>query len=193
MGSQKPLSYKTPNMRRAEKNTATAAKLKAAGYEVHTDKRYPNNAYWAIEAEANHLPHEIETVKILAENGISTTLRKEGSVFVNGGALPTFDGVSHSMSFEIRQTVAGSSKNLASKIAEAIAHSRKSSKITNYIIQADVAVSYTKNPRVHEATVVAGIDSHAKRAPHNQGRPRFLLQVDGGARKVYIYKIEGGR
>lgn len=193
MGSQKPLEYKTPNMRRVERNLKDSEALRKNGYDVHTSDAYPNNAYYAIEQGSVHLPHEEDTVAILAENGISTTLLKEGTVIIDGNTMPSFDGAGHGLSFEIRETEDGKSVRLGTKVADAISHSKKSHDTVNYVIQADVAVSYTKNPYVHETQVLAGIDGHSKRKPEKKGNPKFLLQVDGIKRKVYFYKINGSK
>lgn len=190
MGSQKPLSYNTPNSRRNARNISEADNLRKLGYSVFSSKDHPNGAYYALEKGSEHHPHEIDTVKILAENGISTVMNKEGVIKVGGNQLPSFDGKGHGMTFEIRQTREDVSKNLSSKVADAIQHSKKSSKVTDYVIQADVAVSYTKNKRVSERHVKEGIESSRKRK--NAATPKYLLQVDGINRKVYFYKINGG-
>lgn len=193
MGSQKPLSYSTPNMRRSERYLKESESLKQNGYDVHTSKKYPNNAYYAIEKGADHYPHELDVVKILAENGFPAMLKKEGTVMFDGNQMPSVDGISSigKLTFEIRQTQESVEKKLVTKVADAISHSKKTSKSVNsYVVQADVAVSYTKNRKVHESVVKDGIISHNSREESKRGNPKFLLQVDGNNRKVYLYKIK---
>lgn len=94
MGSQKPLSYSTPNMRRSERYLKESESLKHNGYDVYTSEKYPNNAYYAIEKGSDHYPHELDVVKILAENGFPAMLKKEGTVEIDGKIMPSADGTS---------------------------------------------------------------------------------------------------
>lgn len=189
MGSQKPLSRKAPTQYRSSRNLKEAEDLRGRGYDIRTSPDYPNNSYYAIEEGVTPHPHEKLVASILAESGFSNILTKEGTVVINGATMPSFDGKIRGLTYEVRETQPHVEKKLASKVADAIQHSRKRSKVVpDYDIQADFAVSVTTNPRVREEHILDGINFHKTRK--FQASPKALLQVDGINKKIYVYKVK---
>lgn len=112
----------------------------------------------------------------------------EGNIKIGSNTLPSFDLTHGGVTGEIRQTEEYVKGHYVKKVSAAIGHSLKESKVADYVIQASVAVHYTKNVNIHEREVLEGIKAQMSRK--KAASPKYLLQIDAINRKVYAYKIK---
>lgn len=192
MGSQKPLEYKTPNMRRAERNLKDSEALRKNGYDVFTADAYPNNAYYAIEKGSSHKKHERDVCEIAAENGLSCTLDKEGTVKVRLKDGRTYiakslDGTIEKFTQEI---MALNGKPDVGKVVEAIEHSFKENKLGKK--QATIAISITPVGSSYTTKdILSGVAEFKRKVANGEtaARPRAYLHIDTKTRKIYVNKL----
>lgn len=193
MGSQKPLSYSTPNMRRSARNLAEAEALRKLGYEVYTSDEYPNDAFYAIEKGSKHYEHEKIVCEIAAENGLNMTLEKDGTVKVrlkNGTTLraKSLDGTIEKFTQEIAAL-----KGIpdVSKVSEAIEHSLKKNAVSEK--QADVAITITPaGSKYKTSDILAGVEEYKRklRTGETKAKPMVHIHMDAQTRKIYVNKLK---
>ena len=192
MGSQKPLSYSTPNMRRSERNVKEAENLRNSGFSVYTSPEYPNNAYYAIERGSRHFSHEEEVCKIAAENGLSAVLDKEGTVKLRTKVGNTIRAVSLDGKIEnfTHEIMALNGKPNARKVADGIAHTYKKNVISQ--VQADIAITITPlNSTYKTSDILNGVKEFKRRANAGEAlaKPLINLHIDERTRKIYVNKL----
>jgi hypothetical protein len=178
--------------KRIERNNKDAEKYERMGYKVIRGL-HPNGAFFADAG--NHPAHEVEVGKIMAENGLSTTLDKEGTVikFPDGRKykLPSPDGRLQGHTHEIYSLNGEPSERT---VAEAIKHSHKTFKPDDRrSVQAEIAISVApKGSGYKPRHISAGVKEYKRqvRSGETASKPRVYLHVDMATRSVYYWSIK---
>lgn len=181
--------------RRKEKNEADADALEKQGYKV-SKNLHPNGAYAAIWGE--HKEHEISVVNILAENGLASTLDKEGNLQIRLKSgqvvtLPSGDGHIEDFTMEI---AALTGKPSAGKVADGIIHSYKAfHPMPSKSIQSEVAITITPKEggeRFSRFDIDNGVREFRRRAREGEtpAKPKAYLHIDEKLRKVWYRNVK---
>lgn len=203
MGSQKPISRKTPSESITRENVSASKELSNKGYEVHTDASYPNGAFYAIEPEYNKkgevIPRpeqEIDFVKSMAKQGFSSVLQAV-RYDDKGNRMPSLEGffINHSesalpfegKSFELR--TASDNNKLQNKVIKSLTHTLKEGKGNSSAKpqQAYTAVSHTPWSNMNEGNVLSALNKFAK--SNSSARPTLLIQYDAVNKNAYLYVV----
>ena len=185
------------NEKRIERNLKDADKYDADGYEVYRNM-HPNGAFFAIIGK--HHEHEIEVARILAENGISVSLDREGQkIKMHNGRnyiLPAPDGsvvgnIRPKYTHEIR-AIRGADK--AKLVVAAINHSYKTfDPDPKKNIQTEIAISVAeRGSNVTRNDIANGVREYKRQVKtgESQGKPRIYLHVDIPTRSVYYWSLK---
>ena len=181
--------------RRKERNEAEADKLERQGYKVTRDL-HENGAFAAVIGD--HKEHEINVVNILAENGLSASLDKEGNLTIKDKrgqtfTLPSSDGKVENFSMEIAALTETPS---AEKVADGIAHSFKAFKpVKGHNIQSDIAITITPigaGERFTRFHIDDGVREFRRRVREGEtpARPQIYLHIDERLRKVWYRNVK---
>jgi hypothetical protein len=186
-----------PSPRRISDNHREANRLEKEGYSVERDL-HKNGAYFAVIGE--HKEHEITVGKILAENGISVSLDREGNVFFKlpdgrRMKLPTPDGhIERDFTHEI---YALQGEPNIQTVADGIAHSYKLFRANpSKSIQSDIAITFTPlGSHYRREDIDAGVEEFIRRVSEGETKanPLVYLHIDEGNRKVYTRRIKKKR
>lgn len=175
------------------KNTIWAQQLMKEGYNVTWNEE--KTAFYATIGKGRK-EHEYKVVEILAQNGISATLDREGNVFVKikGRRLtaPSVDGRLYGeLSHEIYSFDAPPTEDT---VVDAISHTYKPfHQDMRYSVRADVAITFCPaSTKMNRSILDAGVEEFLKRQRDGETKatPSILLHIDERERKVYMRKLK---
>lgn len=180
------------SQRRRLRNMTEAVQLEEEGYIVE-QCGHPNGAYFSFIG--NHPEHEKTAGRIIAENGFSLTLDREGrgKIRINGKlfTLPSPDGKVEGFTHEI-YALRGEPNN--QKVVDAITHSRKAFfNDMSKTIQSDVAISIAPADSKYGNTHIAnGVKEYLRKVEHGEtkAKPLIYLHVNELERSVYWWNIK---
>ena len=180
---------------RKERNEREADRLEAQGYRV-TRNLHNNGAFAAVIGD--HKDHEISVVHILAENGLSASLDKEGNLTIKDRrgqtyTLPSSDGRVENFSMEIAALTGTPS---AEKVADAIAHSFKAfNPQKGHDLQSSVAITITPlgaGDSFNRTHIDDGVKEFRRRVREGEtsAKPLAYLHIDEKRRKVWYREVK---
>lgn len=180
------------NPKRVERNNKEANVYASEGYLVERNL-HPNGAFFAVIG--NHHAHEIEVGRIMAENGLSFTLDREGTTIKlpNGKRykIPTPDGHIEGHTHEIYAFRGNPDPRT---VVEAIRHSRKAFRPdSRRNIQSEVAISLAPKGSGYKAShISSGVSEYKRqvRTGEATAKPRIYLHVDETTRSVYYWSLK---